>query len=198
MFKPFKTIKFLLTSKTITTSRTFIGVKPRSGFTLVEFIVAIGLFSIIVAVAIGSVFRVLRTERQAASLIAANSNVSLVLEQMSREIRTGTNFCNSVTGICPPSRLTFINAQSETVTYCLDSEGHLERGIGSTLCGSLTDITPNQVNVRDVVFIISGEEPDDGRQSRVTMSLTISPREGGVSEATVTLQTTISARNLDG
>ena len=58
-----------------------------SGFTLVELLVAIGVFSILISVAVGTFARALRTQRQTAALIAANSNASLVLEQMAREIR---------------------------------------------------------------------------------------------------------------
>ncbi len=46
----------------------------RAGFTLVELLVAIALFSIAVSVAVGGFVRVLRTQRQIVALIAANSS----------------------------------------------------------------------------------------------------------------------------
>ncbi len=66
-----------------------------SGFTLVELLVAIALFTIIVGVAVGGFTNALRTQRQVSSLIATQSNVSLALEQIAREIRTGYLFCHS-------------------------------------------------------------------------------------------------------
>ena len=64
----------------------------RSAFTLVEMLVAIALFSVVVSIAVGGFTRALRTQRQVIALIAANSNMSLALEQMAREMRTSINF----------------------------------------------------------------------------------------------------------
>ncbi len=66
----------------------------RKGFTLIEMLVAIGIFSIVISIATGGFVSSLRTERQAAALISAQSNASLVLEQMAREIRTSSLFCH--------------------------------------------------------------------------------------------------------
>jgi prepilin-type N-terminal cleavage/methylation domain-containing protein len=66
----------------------------RSGFTLVELLVAIALFSVVVAIATSGFVNALRTQRQVASLISTQSNVTLVLEQMAREVRTGYLFCH--------------------------------------------------------------------------------------------------------
>jgi prepilin-type N-terminal cleavage/methylation domain-containing protein len=66
----------------------------KSGFTLIELLVAIALFSIVVAIATDGFVNALRTQRQVASLISTESNVTLVLEQMAREVRTGYLFCH--------------------------------------------------------------------------------------------------------
>lgn len=67
----------------------------KKGFTLVELLVTVGLFAIIITIAAGGFANAIRTQRQVASLIASQSNVSLALEQMSRQIRTGYLFCNT-------------------------------------------------------------------------------------------------------
>jgi len=69
----------------------------KKGFTLVELLVTVGLFVIIITIAVGGFTNAIRTERQVSSLISAQSNVSLALEQMSREIRTGYLFCHAGT-----------------------------------------------------------------------------------------------------
>jgi prepilin-type N-terminal cleavage/methylation domain-containing protein len=66
----------------------------KKGFTLIEMLVTVGLFAIIVTIAVGGFVNAERTQRQVASLISAQSNVSLALEQMSRDIRTGYLFCH--------------------------------------------------------------------------------------------------------
>ncbi len=67
----------------------------RKGFTLVELLITVALFTIIIAIAVGTFTNALRTQRQVSSLISAESNVSLSLEQMARDIRTGYLFCNT-------------------------------------------------------------------------------------------------------
>ncbi len=69
----------------------------KKGFTLIEVLVAIAIFSIVVMIAAGAFTRALQTQREVAALISAQSNGSLTLEQMSREVRTGYFFCATST-----------------------------------------------------------------------------------------------------
>ncbi len=63
------------------------------GFTIVELLVAMGIFLIVVEIAVGGFVNALRAQKQVAALIAAEGNADLALEQMAREIRTGY-FCH--------------------------------------------------------------------------------------------------------
>ena len=56
---------------------------------MIELLIAISVFSVIVAVASGIFISSLRSNRLAVSLITANSDASLTLDQMSRMIRKG-------------------------------------------------------------------------------------------------------------
>ena len=67
----------------------------KKGFTLVELLITVGLFTVIVTIAVGGFINAIRTQRQVSSLISAQSNVSLALEQMTRAIRTGYLFCHA-------------------------------------------------------------------------------------------------------
>jgi prepilin-type N-terminal cleavage/methylation domain-containing protein len=168
-----------------------------AGFTLIELIVAIGIFSVVTAIAMGGFVNVLRTERQAAALLSANSNISLIIEQMAREIRTGDNFCVSgyyclcSLGSC--SSLQFRNAENETVTYRADGAGAIERGAGS----QFQKITAQNVNVRYLNFIISGQNPGDGFPPKITILIGVSAKAAGVEANVINLQTTISSRQPD-
>ena len=87
----------------------------KKGFTLVELLIAIAIFSILVAIGVGGFVHALHTQREVASLIAAQSNASVALEEMTREIRTGYLFCTTpnnennpeaaVPGICQADSL---------------------------------------------------------------------------------------------
>lgn len=154
----------------------------KKGFTIIELMVAMSLFVIVVGISSGVFIRSLRTQRSLVSLMAANDNASQTLEQMTREIRTGTAFTAS------GSRLSFTNYTDATVSYDLVN-GRLERN-GKAL-------TASNVLVKYLAFIARGAEVGDGVSTRVTILLGISAR--GKMESFITrLQTTIAARVLDG
>ena len=165
-----------------------------SGFTLVELIVAVGLFAVVVSIALGGFARALRTQRQVAALISANSNVSLAIEQMAREIRTGRIFCReSTASLCSlPSRIAFINSESQTVVYRLSGEA-IERGAG----GVFGKITGENVSVKYLRFILFGNMSEDGYLPRITVSIGVGAKGLGVSGIVTNLHTTVSSRALD-
>jgi prepilin-type N-terminal cleavage/methylation domain-containing protein len=162
----------------------------RSGFTLVELLVAMTVFSIVIAIATGAFIRALRTQRQLVAFAAANSNVSLVLEQIAREIRVGRDFRQS-----SDTEITFTNARGEEVTYSFEASG-----TGSILrSGGVAgpqQLTANIVDVRDLRFILNFSEDDDFYPARVTIAIAVAPKEIGVSTSVVRVQTTVSARNI--
>lgn len=176
---------------------------------MVEFIVSVGIFSVIVTIAIGGFIQALKTQRQVSALISANGTLSLVMEQMAREMRVGTDFCNglpnagcTVGDLWSAGRVVFQNSSGKTVIYCLDdASGSIQRGENVTLdaCGSsgFRSITPSRVRVRHLSFYLYGNQAGDGRSTRITIVAGGSPRELGVSESFTNLQTSVTARNLD-
>lgn len=160
----------------------------RHAFTLIELLVSMTLFAVVVSVAVGGFIRALRTQRQLTSFAATNSNISLVVEQMAREIRTGRDFVAS-----RDDELQFTNGRGEPVTYQLDATAHtLTRGSGS----SPVPLTSPSIEVRSFRVTLRHEDPTDGYPARVTISLTIAPKELGVDTTDVHVQTTVSARSL--
>ncbi len=168
----------------------------RKGFTLVELIVAVGLFLAIVSIAVGGFIQSLGAQRQIAGLIAAENGISLALEQMAREIRTGYNFCHDANGnpLCSGSNeFIFTNAAGETIAYRL-SDVSIERGVA----GTFQQITGGNVVVKDMSFLLRGNQSGDGWPPRITVSLGVSSKERGASATVLRIETTVSARTLDG
>lgn len=62
------------------------------GFTLLEMIVSMGIFTIVAVIAVGSLVRISSLNRQAQSLQAATNNINYILESMSREMRVGSTY----------------------------------------------------------------------------------------------------------
>ena len=168
--------------------------KNRKGFTIVELLVSIGLFAVIISVAMGGFVRALRTQRQVVALINANSNVSLVVEQLAREIRTGYNF-PSVSGA--QTSLAFTDAKGETITYAqgvaADGSGTITRQVND---GSPAQITADNVDIRYLNFTLLNSP---NYPPRITITIGLSPSAASapiVSENVTNIQTTISARSF--
>lgn len=188
-------------------------------------LVTVGLFVIIIAIAVGGFTNAIRTQRQVSSLISAQSNVSLALEQMARQIRTGYLFCNmpgntqpvvgnspnganadcgcvlspspAPTGSWTCDALDFYDAGSNHIVYSLQNGALTE---SSTLMTSgPQSVTGNAVSVKYLQFQLYGQTEGDHWPPRVTISIGISPSstDPAVSGDVLNLETTVSARNID-
>lgn len=163
----------------------------REGFTLAEMIVAIGLYSVLVSVAVGGFANAMRTQRQTAAIMAANTTASLLQEQIAREVRTGRIFT-----ITSQGGLAFTNARKQSVEYYNDqTTGMLMKSIN----GTSLPLTPASVKV--LRFWVNpakiGWLAGDNYPPRVTFVLSLSPRVLEKNMQAVTIQSTVSARNID-
>ena len=113
-----------------------------SGFTLIELIVAFGIFVILIAVASGSFVRSLRIQRVSLQLMAVNDNMAITLEQMMREMRTGYNFCTNTANLSTADpavqaqcaslddgEIQFVSAGNVLVRYRL-KDNAIQKGVG--------------------------------------------------------------------
>lgn len=64
----------------------------QSGFTLIEIIVSLALFSVVITIAVGALLILIASNRQLQSEQSVLTNLSFALDSMTREIRTGTNY----------------------------------------------------------------------------------------------------------
>ncbi|MBI2592952.1 MAG: prepilin-type N-terminal cleavage/methylation domain-containing protein, partial [Candidatus Colwellbacteria bacterium] len=94
----------------------------RNGFTLIELMVAMGLFATVLTFIVSLFLQSARAERVVAKRAAAIDNVSLAVEQMAREIRTGSNFPSvPANGEQKRATLGFTNHRGERVIYRLEN-----------------------------------------------------------------------------
>jgi prepilin-type N-terminal cleavage/methylation domain-containing protein len=198
----------------------------KKGFTLIEMLVTVGLFTIIIAIAVGGFTNAIRTQQQVSSLISAQSNVSLALEQMSREIRTGYLFCHdpgvsTYSPRCddsdtfdPAGNTCTVDPASgpdSPIWTCptLDfydaggnhlnyswAGGELTESINSSTAQSLTG---GAVSVKYLRFRLFGQTEGDQWPPRVTISIGIAPSstDPAVANDVFNLETTVSARTID-
>lgn len=156
---------------------------------MVELLVAMALFIISVTIASGGFIRALKTQKAIVALIAANDNASLSIEQMAREIRTGSDF--SLNG----EDLTFLNVYNTQVTYRLNnSTNAIEKSEGGN---NFRPITAANVKINSLKFYLFGQSSGDNYSPRITITSNISPDIPAIQNISANLQTTVSARMLD-
>ncbi|MDO8664515.1 MAG: type II secretion system protein [Candidatus Liptonbacteria bacterium] len=164
------------------------GIKNR-GFVLIELIVALGIFSIIMAITAGGFVRFLKTQRQTSAFAFVNNTLGVVLEQMAKEIRTGKNF-----SINSASCLSFVNSKNANVAYYPENS-IIKRGQN---CSSGQGITGNKIFVGYLTFIVSNNQSGSSYPPRITILIGANPNNEYAPIYTVNLQTTVSSRRLGG
>lgn len=97
----------------------------RKGFTLIEMVISLAIFSIVAVIAVGALVRILGQNRQAQSIQSSVNNLSFALESMSRELRTGRNYhCYTLPISSSDTYLnSAINGVSLTPAQCSVSSG---------------------------------------------------------------------------
>lgn len=139
------------------------------GFTLIELVVAVGVFSIIMTLSSGAYLMMINVNRQAQALATGINNLSFALEAMTRDIRTGYQYDCGGLGDCSAgaSSFSFVDNTGVPVSYSL-SGGTLYRTRG----GVATALTDPSVAITTLAFYAYGTAPLSGgntEQSRVTI-----------------------------
>ena len=92
-----------------------------SGFTLVEMMVAIAVFSIVMVMAMGALLNVIESNNKAQSIKTAVDNISFALEGISKDMRMGTKYScskdggSNFIGDCPDGGDTISFKSSKTI-----------------------------------------------------------------------------------
>lgn len=154
------------------------------GFTVIELLVAMSVFSLIILIS-GAIFvRSIRSERIVAGRAAAFDNVALVVEQIAREVRTGIRFPQAEGAPSRVDWLEFTNYHNERVVYRLEREAITK----SINFASSLSLTSSNVKITNLGFWIMGA--GDNLPPRITI---IVEAEGPFASP-FNVQTTVGAR----
>jgi prepilin-type N-terminal cleavage/methylation domain-containing protein len=141
------------------------------GFTLVEMLVSVGIFSLVMVIALGSLLSLSEANRRAQLLTEATNNFNSALDSMTRSIRTGTNYhcSNGIGNLDAPndcdngwSQMAFTPAGSATPTaYMYSTTGCTNNVAGCILRSTdggatYTPITSPDIIIDYVQFYIEG------------------------------------------
>ncbi len=153
-------------------SRALRSTKHSRGFTLIEILVSVAIFTTVMVIALGALLSMSESDRKAQTLKSVINNLNFTLDAMSRSMRTGVNYhCDvsqgtiTATRDCsstPATSVAFLAADNQTVKYC--------RGNGSTCSASGTAVlvskgsaayaplTASEVAITNLQFYVTGAQ----------------------------------------
>lgn len=199
-----------------------VSLQKNTGFTLIEMLVALSLFTIVITIAVGAFLALIGASKSVQGEQSVITTLTFVLDSMTREIRTGTNYyCNTRSVLDDPSQvststvrdctggsdgLSFVEAGSsissgasnKRIAYYYDNSSSTNRTIMRKVSnGTPQSIVSDGITVTNAEFFVTGSDRlgngTDTNQPTVTIILEATDENG----ATTTLQTTVTQRELD-
>jgi len=188
------------------------------GFTLIEVLVSLSIFTVVVTISVSVLYSLIDANARSRNSQSVATNLSFMLDSMTREIRTGTHYyCATTLSQSLPTALNdnatqdctlgngvslsfneggrslTRNANSRRIAYRLN-DGHLQRRLGA---GSWVDLTADDVVIEKLQFRVGGATASDDFAPTVTVYI-----KGRVGDEETTrddfdIQTTITQRLLD-
>ncbi len=177
------------------------------GFTLLELIVSIGLFTIVVTIAMTAYLSLIALDRKARATNDLVTNLSFTIENMSRNIRTGTGYVCGGFGSGPncwggtgSNKFSFVDVQNQQTTYLFTAAGAVASCVGTSICNdiSATTLTDPRIRITNLRFYTQGVGTGDGLQPRVlfTISGTITP-DARATPVTFTIESSATQRLIE-
>lgn len=200
------------------------GASKARGFTLMELLVVMSIFSTLVLIASDIFVISSRTQRKIYGLERVQADARYTMEAIVREVRTGAidySYYAGTGGVeLPETELAMLQSDltpirfgtSSSTSICGGATGTAAEAnsipcLTVTVAGVTTAITPKNVSVRNLLFYVSpNTDPSvlnvatgayaSNLQPRVTVTLVLESRGGATQEqSTVYLQTTATSRS---
>jgi prepilin-type N-terminal cleavage/methylation domain-containing protein len=186
----------------------------KNGFTLIEMMVAVTIFSIVMLVAVGSLVSIIDANRKAQALQSVTNNLAFALEGMSRSIRVGYNYhCrdnvpSSNSALKNPSNCAGGGAvlafeahdgdpsdDDDQIVYFYDGSSlfRSDQGIDNFI-----PITAPEVNITNFSFYVLGANNTDNIQPQVLILMDgVAGITGSKTETKFNIQTSVTQRTPD-
>jgi len=183
--------------------------KNESGFTLMEMLIAVAVFSVVITVSLDLYFVAQKAQHKTTAIQRVQSDARYSIEAMAREIRTDKIDYSMAIGN-PSSSLSLVDVDGQSIVFRkIDDETIagcslvpcIGLKVGSS--GSWLKLTPEKIKVIDLKFFIyPTTDPFAtgviGEQPRVTILLTVQNQPSATvadqDARSITLQTTVSSR----
>jgi prepilin-type N-terminal cleavage/methylation domain-containing protein len=197
------------------------------GFTIVEMMVSLALFTIVITIATGSFLSLIGGSSQLQGEQQTMTSLNFAMDSMTREIRTGTRyFCTTdidsvpdyndraatTTQDCVKSSgnndvLSFVESGvslsggsvGNRIVYYLDSNGQLMRQAGDPSTKPAQPMLSSDVKLKRLQFFVSGANnlTDKNDLLQPTVTIILEAYDPNDSTNVYTLETTVTQRELD-
>jgi len=174
--------------------------KMKKGFTLIEMVVSVALFTVVVVVSTGALMTIIDANRKARSLQTVMDNLNFAMESMSRNLRTGYSYeCGGTSGNCPNGKdsIVFTDQNGDSVEYEFSESSDLGSITISKNGAMAKSITSPEVDIDSLLFYVTGLDVGDNRQPLLTISISGTAGSDESTKTTFSIQTTISQRKVD-
>ena len=190
-----------------------LNIKIQEGFSLVEMLVAVGIFMSIMTLAVSALISIVGANKKAQLIKSTMDSITFAVEDISRDMRTGTNYSCSTDGgahyvgdcTMGGTAVQYKNNVGKQITYTFNGssdplKGILTRTDGST--GNTTDLISqgSNVNITNMEFYVIGANCQFGgsctpkTQPRVIITISGRISVKGSTDTEFNLQTNISQR----
>lgn len=176
---------------------------PNRGYSLLELIVSLGIFSLVMLVVLGAYLTLISLDRQARASNQLAASLSFAVDSMSRSLRTGTNYACNANQASPncssgASKIEFTDAEGQQITYLLMASGRIGQCTGA-LCVDATAVplTDPRISISSLRFYVRGAESSDAVQPHVTFAVTGSMTTDAGESTQFSVQTGATQRLID-
>ena len=177
--------------------------KINKGFTLVEILVAVALFTVIASFSTGAVLSIFDANNRARASKTVVDNLNLAIEDMVRTVRFGNNFhCGNSGNLASPtncpdssgSDLLDVTFKGDVIVYRLNGTAIQKSSDGGS---NYTDITSPETSIDYLRFYVFNSQSSDNKQPYVVAVIKGHSGNKITAQSSFSIETTISQRVLD-
>lgn len=173
----------------------------KSGFLLVEMIIAITLFVLIAVLSVGSVLSIFDANKRAQSSKTVVDNLNLSIENIARIVRFGSNYyCGTSSNL---SSVNDCSGGGGSLSITFSGSRIIYRLNGNTLQKSdnggstYSDITSPETKIEYLMFYVFGTTLSDNNQPYVIMVIKGYSGNKLTAQSSFSVETLVSQRILD-
>lgn len=188
--------------------------KFNAGFTLIEIMVSVTIFSVVMLISMGAILAVLDSNRKSQAIRSVMDNLNYTLDDMTRAIRFGTNYhCDATVGDittprdCQPlgsssDSMSVLSSDLRQMTFKLVTVNGIGRII-KIVDGTTYYLTSPDTSITRLAFRVYGSYPFSGAgttdQLQPEVIVVVSGYAGTKAniKSSFSLETTLSQRKFD-